>query len=155
MRRVSATLHYTAALDMSTHYGQLCCNHVVMLQFPYILFLRTLFAATSSHPMIVLEFRHISMRLCLTAVDVDDATHAVAAMLRQHGFNKACVVSHSFGTFVASRLCQMHPSLVHSLVRRSSLYFCPQSHRSFYMVVFNQLREHFWAPDWLGSMTET
>jgi pimeloyl-ACP methyl ester carboxylesterase len=66
--------------------------------------------------MIVLEFRHISTRLCLTAVDVDHAAHAVAATLRQHGFKEACVVSHSFGTFVASRLCQMHPSMIQSLV---------------------------------------
>ena len=78
-----------------------------------------LFAATASHPMIVLEFRHISMRLCLRATEVDHAAHAVAAIVKQQGFKEACVVGHSFGTFVASRLCQMHPAMVQSLVSMS------------------------------------
>lgn len=78
--------------------------------------MRMLFAATSSHPMIVLEFRHVSMRLCFRASEVDHAAHAVAAIVQQQGFKEACVVAHSFGTFVASRLCQLHPSLVQSLV---------------------------------------
>lgn len=89
---------------------------VVAMQFPYILFMRMLFAATASHPMIVLEFRHISMRLCLRATEVDHAAHAVADIVKQQGFTEACVVGHSFGTFVASRLCQMHPAMVQSLV---------------------------------------
>ena len=75
-----------------------------------------LFAATASHPMIVLEFRHVSMRLCLRAAEVDQAAHAVAAIVQHQGFKEACIVGHSFGTFVASRLCQLHPSLVQSLV---------------------------------------
>ncbi|KAL3146801.1 hypothetical protein ABBQ38_014780 [Trebouxia sp. C0009 RCD-2024] len=83
---------------------------------PYIHFMRMLFAATSSHPMIVLEFRHVSMRLCLRAGEVDHAAHAVAAIVQKLGFKEACVVGHSFGTFVASRLCQLHPSLVQSLM---------------------------------------
>lgn len=78
--------------------------------------MRMLFAATSTHPMIVLEFRHVSMRLCYRAGEVDHAAHAVAAIVQQQGFKEACIVGHSFGTFVASRLCQLHPSLVQSLV---------------------------------------
>ncbi len=91
-----------------------CC--FCPLQTPYIHFMRMLFAATSSHPMIVLEFRHVSMRLCFRAGEVDHAAHAVAAIVQRQGFKEACVVGHSFGTFVASRLCQLHPSLVQSLV---------------------------------------
>ncbi len=88
--------------------------------------MRMLFAATSSHPMIVLEFRHVSMRLCFRASEVDHAAHAVAAIVQQQGFKEACVVGHSFGTFVASRLCQLHPSLVQSLV--SQLAFQSHTH---------------------------
>lgn len=95
-----------------------------MLQTPYIHFMRMLFDATASHPMIVLEFRHVSMRLCLRAAEVDHAAHAVAAIVRHQGFKEACVVGHSFGTFVASRLCQLHPEVVQSLVSMS-LYGCP------------------------------
>lgn len=85
--------------------------------------MRMLFAATASHPMIVLEFRHISMRLCLRATEVDHAAHAVAAIVKQQGFKEACVVGHSFGTFVASRLCQMHPAMVQSLVSIMSAWY--------------------------------
>lgn len=91
-------------------------NACVCVQTPYIHFMRMLFAATSSHPMVVLEFRHVSMRLCLRAGQVDHAAHAVAAIVQKLGFKEACVVGHSFGTFVASRLCQLHPGLVQSLV---------------------------------------
>lgn len=87
-----------------------------VLQTPYIHFMRMLFAATSSHPMIVLEFRHVSMRLCYRAGEVDHAAHAVASIVQRQGFKEACIVGHSFGTFVASRVCQLHPSLVQSLV---------------------------------------
>ena len=66
--------------------------------------------------MIVLEFRHVSMRLCMRAGEVDHAAHAVAAIVQKQGFTEACIVGHSFGTFVASRLCQLHRPLVQSLV---------------------------------------
>ena len=103
-----------SVLQLSTF---LDANGWFLLQTPYIHFMRMLFAATSSHPMIVLEFRHVSMRLCFRAGEVDHAAHAVAAIVQLLGFKEACVVGHSFGTFVASRLCQLHPSLVQSLVR--------------------------------------
>ena len=72
--------------------------------------------------MILLEFRHISMRLCLRAAAVDHAADVVAAIVQQQGFKEACVVGHSFGTFVASRLCQMHPTVVQSLVRLLAIW---------------------------------
>ncbi len=34
------------------------------------------------------------------------------------GFKDAHVVGHSFGSFVASMLCQVYPEMVKSLVRR-------------------------------------
>ena len=83
--------------------------------------------------MIVLEFRHISMRLCLRAIEVDHAAHAVAAIVKQQGFKEACVVGHSFGTFVASRLCQMHPAIVQSLV---SLSLCTMSNQADCQCIF-------------------
>ena len=74
--------------------------------------------------MIVLEFRHVSMRLCLRAGEVDHAAHAVAAIVQKQGFKEACIVGHSFGTFVASRLCQLHPALVQSLVSSFMTSMC-------------------------------
>lgn len=34
---------------------------------------------------------------------------AAAALLARHGYRRACIVGHSYGTFVASRICQLHP----------------------------------------------
>lgn len=62
----------------------------------------------------MVEVPHVALRLCWEAQAVDDVANAVAAMLRRHGYRRCCVVGHSYGTFVASRLCQLHPELVHS-----------------------------------------
>ena len=40
------------------------------------------------------------------------ASHfAAAALLARHGYRRACIVGHSYGTFVASRICQLHPKV--------------------------------------------
>ncbi len=95
------------------------------LQFPYIRFLRMLFNQASSHPIILMEFNFISLRFCWRAGEVDDAAHAVAQFVRQHGWSQACIVGHSYGTFVASRICQMHPNMIQSLVSLPA--FLPQT----------------------------
>jgi hypothetical protein len=38
-------------------------------------------------------------------------------VLWRHAFPDACFVAHSYGTFCVSRICQLHRSLVHSMVR--------------------------------------
>lgn len=84
--------------------------------FPYIRFLQMLFNQASSHPIILMEFDFISLRFCWRASEVDAAAHAVAEFVRQHNWSQACIVGHSYGTFVASLICQMHPDMVQSLV---------------------------------------
>jgi pimeloyl-ACP methyl ester carboxylesterase len=54
---------------------------------------------------------HVALRLCWEAQSVDDVAAAVAASLARHGYRRACVVGHSYGTFVASRLCQLYPQV--------------------------------------------
>lgn len=60
------------------------------------------------------RFGFISLPFCWRAVEVDAA--AVAEFVRQHSWSQACIVGHSYGTFVASIICQMHPDMVQSLV---------------------------------------
>lgn len=67
--------------------------------------------------MILLEVPHVSLRLQLRAKAVDDVAHAAAQILWRHAFGDACFVAHSYGTFCVSRICQLHRSLVHSMVR--------------------------------------
>ncbi len=86
------------------------------LQLPYMWLVSLICKATTSHPMVLFEFRNVSLRLCLRGSPVDNAAHAVAAVLQKHNFSEACFVSHSFGTFVSSRVCQMYKSMVQSLV---------------------------------------
>lgn len=81
---------------------------------PYLHLVRDIQQACSSTPVLMVEVPHVALRLCWEAQAVDDVAHAVAAMLRRHGYRRCCVVGHSYGTFVASRLCQLHPELVHS-----------------------------------------
>ena len=94
------------------------------LQLPYMRLVSLICKATTSHPMVLFEFRNVSLRLCLRGSPVDSAAHAVAAVLQKHNFSEACFVSHSFGTFVSSRVCQMYKSMVQSLVR--SQFACRQ-----------------------------
>ncbi|DBA90114.1 TPA: hypothetical protein ACH3X1_003430 [Trebouxia sp. C0004] len=102
--------------------------------FPYIRFLQMLFNQASAHPIILMEFGFISLRLCWRAGEVDDAAHAVAHFVRQHGWSQACIVGHSYGTFVASLICQMHPDMVQSLMLIDPVCLmtcCPQLLHSF------------------------
>ena len=43
--------------------------------------------------------------------------HVRMQIVRLLGFEDAHVVGHSFGSFVASMLCQVYPEMVKSLVR--------------------------------------
>ncbi|KAK9804722.1 hypothetical protein WJX72_001924 [[Myrmecia] bisecta] len=83
---------------------------------PYFMFVRGIMNAYPGHPIMLLEVRHVSLRLCLRATDVDDIAHAAAAILHRHGYQEACFVAHSFGTFCVSRICQLHREIVQSVV---------------------------------------
>jgi hypothetical protein len=74
--------------------------------------------------MILLEAPHVGLRLQLRAREVDEVANAAAAILWRHGFPEACFVAHSYGTFCASRVTQLHRSLVHSLVRSPEAALC-------------------------------
>ena len=81
------------------------------MQLPYLHFLKKIMRGNPGQPVIVTEVRHVSLRLCLQAAPIDATAHLIAAILQRHGFPDACVIGHSFGTFHASRLCQLHRSV--------------------------------------------
>lgn len=86
------------------------------MQIPYLGLIQQILWACPSTPMILLEVPHVSLRLQLRAMSVDDVAHAAAQILWRHSYQEACFVAHSYGTFCASRICQLHRSLVHSMV---------------------------------------
>ena len=86
------------------------------VQIPYLGLVQQILWACPDRPMILLEVPHVSLRLQLRAMSVDDVAHAAAQILWRHSYQEACFVAHSYGTFCASRICQLHRSLVHSMV---------------------------------------
>lgn len=71
--------------------------------------------AALGQPMLLPHSKHVSMRLVSWIPTVDDMADATAAMLAAHGFSRAAVLGHSYGTMVASRLVMKYPQLVHSM----------------------------------------
>lgn len=46
---------------------------------------------------------------------MDEVVEDIIKVLDDHGIKKMCVVGHSYGTFVASRLVQSHKDRIHTL----------------------------------------
>lgn len=92
------------------------------MQLPYLHLLQALSQACPASTVILLELPAVSLRLGQRAADVDAIAAAAVAAAVQHASLPACFVAHSFGTFCASRICQLHPAAVQSVVRLSS---CP------------------------------
>ena len=61
--------------------------------------------------VIMVEVPHMALRLCWEAVPVDEVAQAVAGVLRRGGYRQACLLGHSYGSFVASRFVQMYPEV--------------------------------------------
>lgn len=85
---------------------------------PYLPLLSDIQTACPDAPLIVVEAHHVSQRLCLMggARSVDDVANCMLEVLHELGRPQACVVGHSYGSFVVSRLLHMRPEAVHSCV---------------------------------------
>lgn len=83
-------------------------SNLACLQLPYLHLLKAIMGACPGRPVVVTEFRHVSLRIATQPTTVDDLAHRTATALERLGFVDAVVVGHSFGTFVASRLCQLY-----------------------------------------------
>ncbi|KAF6257737.1 Alpha/Beta hydrolase protein [Scenedesmus sp. NREL 46B-D3] len=68
----------------------------------------------AQHPIIAVEFKGVSMRLG-KVMTADEVAAAVVGMLDELGVQQACVLAHSYGTFIASLLVRRHPQRVASL----------------------------------------
>jgi pimeloyl-ACP methyl ester carboxylesterase len=70
----------------------------------------------AGRPFILLEVRHVSLRLCMRTLGVDDVARAVAEVLRRHDIVSANWVGHSFGTFVIAHMRKIYPEAVSSVL---------------------------------------
>ena len=75
--------------------------------------------AFPTRPIILLEARHVSVCLHWRALTTDQMAHAAQEILHKHGWDQAAFIGHSYGTFVMSRIAQLHQSIVQSMVRLS------------------------------------
>eukprot|EP00879_Flechtneria_rotunda_P012361 GHRR01012908.1.p1 GENE.GHRR01012908.1~~GHRR01012908.1.p1 ORF type:complete len:712 (+),score=258.73 GHRR01012908.1:229-2364(+) len=66
------------------------------------------------HPVIVVEFKGVSMRLG-RVYSADEVADTVVGVLDKLGIKEACVVGHSYGTFIAGLLARHHQRRVHTL----------------------------------------
>lgn len=87
-------------------------------------------------PLIVPEVRHLSMRMCSEAKEVDVITEALAEYMDQQGVDRAHVVAHSYGTFTASRMSQRYRSRLASLTLLDPVCFLMFTGKLIYNFVY-------------------
>ncbi|KAI8469722.1 MAG: Alpha/Beta hydrolase protein [Monoraphidium minutum] len=119
----------------------LLLHGVGMGLLPYLAFIAHL--AATGRPVIAVEFKHISMRWCNWLPSVDEAAQAVECVLAREDAPAACVVAHSYGTAVASRLLQARP--------RRVAHLCMVDPVCFHMFMPNLLRNFLYRPPGTGS----
>jgi len=83
---------------------------------PYLGFLWQLVGTCPGSAMMVLDIPHVSMRMGHRAVAFEKIAGTVPILLHRHGFESACLVGHSFGSFVISKVCQLYSETVDSVV---------------------------------------
>eukprot|EP00930_Biecheleria_cincta_P015135 TRINITY_DN12735_c0_g1_i1.p1 TRINITY_DN12735_c0_g1~~TRINITY_DN12735_c0_g1_i1.p1 ORF type:complete len:561 (-),score=72.09 TRINITY_DN12735_c0_g1_i1:246-1928(-) len=76
---------------------------------PYLPFLRRL---AQTRECFVIELAPIAQICRADVLSPEQMTTAVEKILHEHGHKSACMVAHSFGTFVLSWLCRMNRELV-------------------------------------------
>jgi pimeloyl-ACP methyl ester carboxylesterase len=63
-------------------------------------------------PLLLLDMKHVGLRLTPTIPTVDELATALAAALKRHNLPPALLVAHSYGTLVAGRLLRLQRSAV-------------------------------------------
>ena len=86
------------------------------MQTPYLHFIYQLIRTFRSRDMVMLECRHVSLSMCHRAVSPDVVCEAIAEVLRRNRWSQAAFIGHSYGTFVLSRMVQLHRDVVESMV---------------------------------------
>lgn len=66
-------------------------------------------------PLLALELPHISQRWVLWVPTVDEVTEVLVSILNKNAISSCCLVGHSYGTAVASRLLQQAPQRIKQL----------------------------------------
>lgn len=84
-----------------------------------------LIEALPDRPFLLMEKPHVCLGLTWRAVSTDTVADAIASLMEKQGWPTAAFVAHSYGTFVASRIIQLHRPRVESVVRARVTPFPP------------------------------
>ncbi|EFJ53114.1 hypothetical protein VOLCADRAFT_115694 [Volvox carteri f. nagariensis] len=101
---------------------------------PYLNFLLRL--SSLERPVVAVEVRHLSMRVCVNVPEEDEVVACIAGALARHSVKQVHVVAHSYGTFMASRLVQLHRPMVASLTLLDPVCFIMFSGKLIYNFVY-------------------
>ena len=103
-------------------------NALYCFQGPYFFWVLDLVCIFSRHTIILVEYDHISLRLHSSKLLFDSTAHTLKEIVIRAGFSKVCIVGYTFGTFVALRLCKLHPEVCSSKLQdRSQNWNCINS----------------------------
>lgn len=80
---------------------------------PYVGMVQRL--AATGRPVIILEARHLALRVCSAVPTVDVMADTLVDVLKQHKVSSVHLVAHSFGTFTASRVAKRYKHVIASL----------------------------------------
>ncbi|GFR43461.1 hypothetical protein Agub_g4544 [Astrephomene gubernaculifera] len=101
---------------------------------PYLNFLLRL--SSLRRPVVAVEVRHLSMRVCTAVPEEDEVVATIVEALARHDVRQVHVTGHSYGTFMASRLVQLHKPMVASLTLLDPVCFVMFSGKLIYNFVY-------------------
>ncbi|KAI9029666.1 Alpha/Beta hydrolase protein [Phycomyces nitens] len=84
--------------------------------------------ASLDRPIFVLELPYVSMHMVEYAPGIDETVQEIVGMLQNHGYERAVVVSHSYGTAIASWLMKKVPERVAGSVLIDPICFLMHYH---------------------------
>lgn len=105
-----------AAAEAERHSGQtpiLFCHGVGLGLAPYVPLVQRL--AATGRPVIAVEFKHLAMRWTRRIPTVEEVADSLIGLLSSLGVARCDALSHSFGTFYASRMLRVRPDLVRTV----------------------------------------
>ena len=98
------------------------------MQMPYLNFLWKIHQTCPTNPMIFLDIPHVALRPFHRAKNIDSLMSACNEILSLHGLNSASFIGHSFGSLCISRMCQVFPEAVDSIVSLPSIQSLSEMH---------------------------
>ena len=109
-----------AGLDAVSYLRSYRSHEMVLVsapaQTPYLYFIYQMMTNFRGRDMVLVECRHVYMSLCMHAKCPDVVCEAIKEIMQRNHWNTAAFVGHSYGTFVLSRMAQLHRDLVESMV---------------------------------------